>query len=93
MTQVQTQIQTQTQTQTGFGLPAQALLENDRAAQEYVARRQRCLAGLQADLADPHNGYASLQRTQQGWEIRTQVGTFIAVSLVCAQAFILAKFW
>lgn len=88
-----TQVQTQIQTQTGFGLPAQALLENDRAAQEYVARRQRCLAGLQADLADPHNGYVSLQRTQQGWEIRTQVGTFVALSLVCAQAFVLAKFW
>ena len=91
MTQVQTQIQTQTQT--GFGLPAQTYLNDDRAAQALLARRQRCLAGLQEDLADPHNGYTSLQRTQQGWEIRTQVGTFIAVSLVCAQAFVLAKFW
>ena len=84
---------TQVQTQTGFGLPAQALLENDRAAQEYVARRQRCLAGLQVDLADPHNGYDSVKRSHQGFEIRTQAGTFVAVSLVCAQAFILAKFW
>ena len=93
MTQVQTQTQIQTQTQTGFGLPAQAYLSDDRAAQALLARRQRCLAGLQVDLADPHNGYASLQRSHQGWEVQTQVGTFAAVSLVCAQAFILAKFW
>lgn len=51
MTQVQAQ--TQTQTKTGFGFPAQTYLTDDRAAQEYVARRQRCLTGLQADLADP----------------------------------------
>ena len=88
-----TQVQTQTQTQTGFGLPAQTYLTDDRAAQALLARRQRCLAGLQVDLADPHNGYASVKRFHQGFEIRTQAGTFVAVSLVCAQAFILAKFW
>lgn len=80
-------------TQVQTFLPAQTYLSDDRAAQAYVARRQRCLEGLQADLADPHNGYASLQPSQQGFEIRTQAGTFIAVSLVCAQAFVLAKFW
>ena len=88
-----TQVQTQIQTQTGFGLPAQTYLNDDRAAQALLARRQRCLAGLQEDLADPHNGYASVKRSHQGFEIRTQAGTFIAVSLVCAQAFVLAKFW
>ena len=72
---------------------AQAYLNDDRAAQALLARRQRCLAGLQVDLADPHNGYASVKRSHQGFEIRTQAGTFVAASLVCAQAFILAKFW
>lgn len=72
---------------------AQTYLTDDRAAQAYVARRQRCLEGLQADLADPHNGYATVQRSQQGFEIHTRTGTFVAVSLVCVQAFILAKFW
>lgn len=91
MTQVQTQ--TQAQIQTGFGIPAQTLLVDDRAAQAYVARRQRCLEGLQADLADPHNGYATVKRAHQGWEIETRSGSFVALSLVCAQAFVLAKFW
>ena len=72
---------------------AQTYLTDDRAAQALLARRQRCLAGLQVDLADPHNGYATVQRSQQGFEIRTRTETFVAVSLVCAQAFILAKFW
>ena len=72
---------------------AQTYLTDDRAAQALLARRQRCLAGLQVDLADPHNGYATVKRSQQGFEIRTRTGTFVAVSLVCAQAFVLAKFW
>ena len=80
-------------TQVQTFLSAQTYLTDDRAAQALLARRQRCLAGLQVDLADPHNGYASVQRSQRGFEIRTQAGTFMAVSLVCAQAFILARFW
>lgn len=80
-------------TQVQAFLPAQAYLSDDRAAQELLARRQRCLAGLQVDLADPHNGYATVKRSHQGFEIHTRTGTFVAVSLVCTQAFVLAKFW
>jgi hypothetical protein len=72
---------------------AATFLADDRAAQAYVAKRRRELAALQADLKDPDNGYAVVTRIQQGFEIRTHSGTFVALSLVCVQAFVLAKFW
>lgn len=76
-----------------FSTSADRLLTDDRAAQAYVAKRQRDLPALQVDLADPNNGYASLSRTDSGVQIQTKTATLLAVSFVAAQAFVLAKFW
>ena len=71
------------------------LAANDHLAAAYVAKRLRELQALQADLADPNNGYATVTKTKtgSGVEIRTATETVMAVSVVAAQAYVLARFW
>lgn len=69
------------------------LAANDHLAAAYVAKRLRELQALQADMADPNNGYATVTRCRTGVEIKTRTETVIAVSTTAAQAYILARFW
>lgn len=81
---------------------ATELATNDREAQAYVWHRLRDLRALQAELG-PNNviaagkpadlGYATVTRTQAGWEVRHRDVIVLCAGFVCAQAYILAKFW
>ena len=69
------------------------LAANDHLAAAYVAKRLRELQALQADMADPDNGYCTVSRCKTGIQIKTRTETVIAVSTTAAQAYILARFW
>lgn len=75
------------------GFTAHSLAQDDRLAARYLQSRLRELAALQADLADPNNGYATVSRSEIGIEIKTRTETVIAVSMTAAQAFVLRRFW
>ena len=78
------------------------LAQNDRAAHAYTWSRRRDLTALGAEMGPVGNlktgeavalGYATVVKTAAGWEVRHRDVIVLCAGFVCAQAYILAKFW
>lgn len=72
------------------------LATNDRAASAYVTRRGlRDVTALGEELRETGGvlGYATLVKTQSGFEVRHGEQVVLCVGFVAACAYILAKFW
>ena len=78
------------------------LAQNDRAAHAYTWSRHRDVIALHAEMGPVGHlttgkaielGYATLVKTRAGWEVRHRDVIVLCAGFVCAQAYILAKFW